>query len=185
MAEAIVLQRAPRPALPALGAGLALEFAAPAARFVFRGDAAAARTAGEAFGVALPTIPLRATQATQRVAIWLGPDEWFLIGDGEAPEPIAAAIEAALDGVPHALVDVSHRQVGLAATGADAARVLSAGCPLDLRLKSFPVGFATRTLFDKADIVLWRRAETAFRVEVNRSFSPWLAEAMIEASRGV
>ena len=73
----------------------------------------------------------------------------------------------------------------LAATGADAARVLSAGCPLDLRLKSFPVGLATRTLFDKADIVLWRRAETDFRVEVNRSFAPWLAEAMIEAARGV
>jgi len=95
---------------------------------------------------------------------------------------IAMAIEDELEGVPHSLVDVSHRQVGLKILGATAARALSAGCPLDLRLKSFPVGMATRTLFDRAEIVLWRKAETEFRVEVARSFSPWFAAALAEAA---
>ncbi|HKN29399.1 MAG TPA: sarcosine oxidase subunit gamma family protein [Roseiarcus sp.] len=55
--------------------------------------------------------------------------------------------------------------------------------PLDLRTSAFPIGTATRTIFDKAEIVLWRRAETAFRVEVWRSFAPYLVAALTEAAR--
>ena len=51
-------------------------------------------------------------------------------------------------------------------------------------LKAFPVGFATRTLFDKAEIVLWRRAEATFHIEVWRSFAPYLAASLAEAARG-
>ena len=65
-----------------------------------------------------------------------------------------------------------------------AARILNAGCPLDLDLHAFPVGFATRTLFDKIEIVLWRRAETTFHVEVWRSFAPFVAASLAEAARG-
>jgi sarcosine oxidase subunit gamma len=74
--------------------------------------------------------------------------------------------------------------VGLIAEGPAAARVLNAGCPLDLDLKAFPVGFAARTAFDKVEIVLWRRAETTFHVEVWRSFAPHLAASLAEAARG-
>jgi sarcosine oxidase, subunit gamma len=89
-----------------------------------------------------------------------------------------------LDGTAHSLVDVSHRQIGLVASGPAVARTLNAGCPLDLGLKAFPIGMATRTLFDKAEIVLWRRAGTTFHVEVWRSFAPWLAASLAEAARG-
>jgi sarcosine oxidase, subunit gamma len=114
----------------------------------------------------------------------LGPDEWLLIAEGVDPEMMAAAIEAASGTTPHSLVDVSHRQVGLDIGGALAARALSAGCPLDLRLSAFPLGMASRTIFDKAEIVLWRRDETAFRVEVWRSFAAHLVASLIEAVRG-
>jgi sarcosine oxidase subunit gamma len=93
-------------------------------------------------------------------------------------------LESVLEGTAHSLVDVSHRQIGLIASGPAAARVLNAGCPLDLGLKAFPVGFATRTLFDKVEIVLWRRAAVTFHVEVWRSFAPWLAASLAEAARG-
>ncbi len=43
---------------------------------------------------------------------------------------------------------------------------------------------ATRTIFDKAEIVLWRRAATTFHVEVWRSFAPYLAASLAEAARG-
>jgi sarcosine oxidase, subunit gamma len=89
-----------------------------------------------------------------------------------------------LEGTAHSLVDVSHRQIGLVASGPGAARVLNAGCPLDLDLKAFPVGFATRTLFYKVEIVLWRRAETTFHVDVWRSFAPHLVGSLAEAARG-
>ena len=166
------------------GERFALADMAPASRFVFRGGERARAACSAAFGADLPGALGAASLSGERAALWLGPDEWFLLAEGESAETVAAAIEAGLENVPHALVDVSHRQVALAVTGADAARALSAGCPLDLRPKSFPVGFATRTLFDKVDIVLWRRGETEFWIEVWRSFSPWLAAALAEAARG-
>ena len=97
---------------------------------------------------------------------------------------MAAEIEAALRTTPHSLVDVSHRQVGLDVRGAIAARALSAGCPLDLRISAFPIGMATRTMFDKAEIVLWRREDSAFQVEVWRSFAPYLVASLTEAAKG-
>ncbi len=166
------------------GPRFAIMDAPPADRFVFRGGEAAREACSVAFGAELPARLGAVGRFGEQAAIWLGPDEWLLIAEGGSVETLAAALEAGLAGAPHSLVDVSHRQVGLIVTGAVAARVLNAGCPLDLRLKSFPVGMATRTLFDRAEIVLWRLAEAEFRVEVARSFSPWLAAALTEAARG-
>ena len=170
-------------ALPS-GPRFAIRDAAPADRFVVRGGEAARMASSKAFGAELPARLGPAGRSGERAALWLGPDEWLLIAEGGSVEMLAAALDAGLAGAPHSLVDVSHRQVGLIVSGADAGRALNAGCPLDLRLKNFPVGMATRTLFDKAEIVLWRLSETEFRVEVARSFSPWLAAALTEAASG-
>ena len=126
----------------------------------------------------------RRARAPGRAALWLGPDEWLMIADGADPAPLGETLESVLDGTAHSLVDVSHRQIGLIASGPAAARVLNAGCPLDLDLAAFPLGMATRTLYDKAEIVLWRRAETRFHVEVWRSFAPHVAASLGEAAKG-
>lgn len=170
-------------ALPS-GPRFTLSEAPPAARFILRGAEAARVACGMAFGAEPPSRLGRAGEGAGRAALWLGPDEWLLIADSADVTAIGDVMESALEGTAHSLVDVSHRQIGLVARGPAAARVLNAGCPLDLDLKAFPVGFATRTLFDKAEIVLWRRAEAAFHVEVWRSFAPYLAASLIEAARG-
>jgi sarcosine oxidase subunit gamma len=154
-----------------------------AARFVFRGGESARVACAAAFGAELPTRLGPAGEAEARASLWLGPDEWLLIAEGADPAPLGAELTAALARTPASLVDVSHRQIGLIATGKRAARALSAGCPLDLHPTAFPPGMATRTLFDKAEIVLWRRG-AAFHLEVWRSFAPWLAASLIEAARG-
>jgi sarcosine oxidase, subunit gamma len=41
----------------------------------------------------------------------------------------------------------------------------------------------TRTVFGKAEIVLWRPAEQSFRLEVWRSFSPYVAHLLHEVAR--
>ena len=107
-----------------------------------------------------------------------------MIADGADPAPLGDTLESVLDGTAHSLVDVSHRQIGLFAAGPAAARALNAGCPLDLDLAAFPLGMATRTLYDKAEIVLWRRAERKFHIEVWRSFAPHVAASLAEAARG-
>ncbi len=156
----------------------------PATRFVFRGAEQARSACSKAFSADLPGRLGPAEVGDERAAIWLGPDEWLLIAEDVDQETMAAELEAALETTPHSLVDVSHRQVGLDVRGAHAARALSAGCPLDLRASAFPIGMATRTIFDKAEIVLWRREDSAFRVEVWRSFAPYLVAALIEAAKG-
>ncbi|MDE3176138.1 MAG: sarcosine oxidase subunit gamma family protein [Pseudomonadota bacterium] len=162
-------------------AGVELTAASAATRLLLRGADAVAK-AGEAFGVAIPTIPCRSNAVGDRAALWLGPDEWLLI----APEAESAAriakLEAALGDVHHSLVDISHRQTALTVEGKGAERLLNAGVPLDLSLAAFPVGAVTRTIFEKTEIILWRQQSESFRVEVWRSFAPYV-RALLEAAR--
>ena len=149
--------------------------AAPATRFIFRGPPEAARLCGEAFGCILPIEACRAKHAEGRAALWLGPDEWLLLApETVSPPGLVSRIEAAVGAVPHSLVDVSHRQIGVEVTGHGAAALINAGCPLDLDLRAFPVDMSTRTVLAKADITLWRQAEETFRIEVARSFAPYV-----------
>ena len=161
----------------------ALAEAPAAARFIFRGGEAARAACSAAFGAELPMRLGPAGEAGARMGLWLGPDEWLLIAEGAESARLGGGLVARLAATPASLVDVSHRQIGLIVSGAQAARALSAGCPLDLDRSAFPPGMATRTLFDKAEVVLWRRSE-AFHVEVGRSFAPWLVASLIEAARG-
>jgi sarcosine oxidase subunit gamma len=143
---------------------LLLEPAADMARLALRGDASAL---GAAFSLALPTQPCRAAQADGRSALWLGPDEWLLLA---APGTLDA--DTAVPGA--SVVDIGHRQVGLVLEGPGAVDALAAGCPLDLHPTAFPVGMCTRTVFGKAEIVLWRQGTERFHVEAWRSFAAYV-----------
>lgn len=156
--------------------GVTLEAAAPRTRFILRGEAGA-DAAGQAFGTALPRQPNRASTAGERAALWLGPDEWLLLGP-ERDGALRGTLEQALVGVPHALVDVSHRQTAILVSGPGAADTLNAAVPLDLAETAFPVGMATRTIFEKAEIVLWRTGAEQFHIEMWRSFAPYVWELL-------
>ena len=162
----------------------AIRTGSPAARFIFQGGPAAREAASRGFGVALPTVACRAGMAGERAALWLGPDEWLLLalpGEGDA---VSAALEDALAGQAHSLVDVTHRQVALSVTGPEARDLLASGCPLDLAHESYPVGMCTRTLFAKAEVVLWRRSAEEYHLETGRSFSGYVLGWLREAQRG-
>lgn len=167
-------------AIPAIH--VSLTPAAPSARFVLR-SADATAAVGAAFGVAIPARPLASATAGNRSALWLGPDEWLLLAPAAQTAALYQTLTAALDGIAGALVDISHRQTALLIEGAKAAAVLNAGVPLDLSLAAFPVGMVTRTIFEKAEIVLWRTGPKAFRVEVWRSFAPYVLALLQAADR--
>ena len=158
--------------------------AAPAsARFILRGDAGVVKVASAAFGLALPP-RLAAIEAGARAALWLGPDEWLLMGSEAEAETIRADLDDALSALAHSLVDVSHRQTGFVLSGQRAARILSAGCPLDFRAAAFPAGRVARTLMAKAEVVLWRQDRQRYHLEVWRSFAPYVTTYLAEAARG-
>jgi sarcosine oxidase subunit gamma len=80
--------------------------------------------------------------------------------------------------MPHSLVELSHAQTAFELSGARAAAALNIGCPLDLDPSSFPIDMCTRTVFAKAQIVLWRTGPEMFRVETARSFAPYVTKIL-------
>jgi sarcosine oxidase subunit gamma len=156
---------------------------APAMRYVLRGGPQVMAAAGRALGLEISTVPCRAAGTGAVAALWLGPDEQLLLAP-EGNDP-AGALEPALRELPHALVDVSHRQTALEISGPHATALLNTGCPLDLDPSSFPVGMCTRTVFAKAEIVLWRTSEEVFHLEVWRSFAAYVSGLLAEAAREI
>jgi sarcosine oxidase subunit gamma len=164
-----------------------------ASRFAFFADAAARAAMLPVWGVAFSEDACRANAHATRATLWLGPDEYLLLdlAPGEPEAATLSALERTLVAIPHALVDISHRQFALQVSGLHAATILSGACPLDLDLSEFPVGMCTRTVLAKADIVLWRTQEHAFHLEVWRSFAGYVSGVLHEiaaefypASRG-
>ena len=152
-------------------------------RFVFRGDAQARLAVGTALGAPLPAVTGRAFAQGPCAALSLGPDEHlFIVAESEVTT-FLAELDSALAGLPHSLVDVSHRQVSLELHGAYAEWLLAAACPLPLDVEAFPVDACTRTLFAKAEIVLWRTGLDAFRIEVARSYCRYVVDRLGEVAR--
>jgi sarcosine oxidase, subunit gamma len=157
-------------------------------RFIFQGNAEARAAASTAWGVPFSEQACRAMRAGERATLWLGPEEYLLWDGASGTDPAAAAaaaasaigIHQALSGLPHSLVDISQRQIALALSRPHAANILSGACPLDLSIAQFPVGACTRTVFAKADIVLWRTAPDTFQLEVWRSFTAYVSDLLRE-----
>ncbi|HUX72558.1 MAG TPA: sarcosine oxidase subunit gamma family protein [Steroidobacteraceae bacterium] len=152
----------------------------PAARWILQGAGEARAAAARAFGVALTEEPCRARVHGERASLWLAPEEYLLLAPAADAAAVGGALAAALRPIAHSLVDVGHRQVGIEIHGPQAARILNGACPLDFDAAAFPCGACTRTAFAKADIVLWRTRADAFRLEVARSFSAYVAALLAE-----
>lgn len=159
--------------------------APPAIRISLRAGPGEVAALSGAIGLDLPQTPKTAVVGADgmRAVLWLGPDEWLLIDDGENGEAADILARLAATGVLHSAVDVSHRNTAIVVTGEGAAGVLSAGCPQDLSLQAFPVNACSRTVLGKIEIVLWRMADDMFRVECWRSFSDYAFTFLAEAAR--
>jgi sarcosine oxidase, subunit gamma len=139
----------------------------------------------EAAGFVLDLIINRCQSGSGRTAMRLGPDEWLLCASDPEASAILPAVEAALAGVAHSLVDVSQGYVAFSVTGPGAADTINAGCPLDLWPSVFRAGHATRTLLGKAEIILARPGGAqGFELLCARSFAPYVRDFLLEAARG-
>lgn len=150
----------------------------PMGRFSLRLQATAVPPPLSALGLSLPLQACRAAQSQTAAALWLGPGEWLLLIAPERAVAVEAALRAELAAEAFSLVEISHRQTSISLSGPRAAQRLNAGCPLDLDPASFPPGMCTRTVFAKAEIVLWRTGVEEFHIEVWRSFAPYLWELL-------
>ncbi|MBY8823416.1 sarcosine oxidase, gamma subunit [Sphingomonas colocasiae] len=129
--------------------------------------------ASDLLGLDLPRSAYGTASHADRHALWLGPDEWLIL----APEPFAATADV-WAAIGASFVEVSDRQVALQLSGAGADTCLAGGCPLDLALPAFPIGACARTVFHKAEIIVWRTGSSRFQVEIGRSFAPYVTRLL-------
>lgn len=167
-------------ALPKARSRFVATDAGPRRRFVLRSNSDQAASVGAVFGVMPGHQACRAVVTGDRAALWLGPDEWLLIAPDNAAISVADLQAAAGAG---AVVDVSHRNAALTLSGARVAEVLNSANPLDLSLEAFPVGMCTRTIFAKAEVVLWRTGVGEFHLELWRSFAGYVVGQLAEGAR--
>ena len=156
----------PVPAGPLASEGVMVALAPAATLFSLRGSASDLAPFTK---VALPARIGDACEQDGELAVMLGPDEWLLIG----------SVSGDSAGQPVSITEISERQVGFEVTGPRAAELLMSGCPLDL--ERMAVGRGTRTIYETVEIVVVKRAPESFRVEVWRSFAPWLWAALAQA----
>lgn len=127
-----------------------------------------------ALGLDLPEKIGGLVTAGQRGALCLGPDEWMLdCAEGDRP-----ALPA---GLPHALVEVTDREVTWRISGPRAAELLSIGIARDLAALS--PGKGCRTAFGSVQAVLLREGEDSFTLSVWRSFASHVAELLAIGQR--
>lgn len=151
----------------------------PCARWSLRLPPVSVAAGGIVAGFRLDLPINRGARDEERLCARLGPDEWLLC----APLDAVPGFDA-LEGMHHSLVDVSHRYAGFRVEGQAAHLALAAGCPLDLDAEAFAAGAVTRTLFGKAEIVLWRLTDApSFRVECARSYAAYVERFLQEAAR--
>ena len=131
-------------------------------------------------GAALP-LPLEpntvAELAPDRRALWLGPDEWLVIG----PPGSEAAIEEELRPFG-SVVDVSANRTAIELRGPGARAVLETGCALDLHPRAFGPGRCAQTLVARAQVILEQLDDVpTYRLLVRGSFAGYLATWLLGA----
>ncbi len=185
MAETAIIERTEASAFAGLflpaSDGIARVSEAPAmTRLSLRVREDGRESLASALGIDLASRINTAAETGGRTALRLGPDEWLILAEVDAARALANDAARMDRAVPHAVVEISARNAGLVLEGPAVEDVLSAGCPLPLDIARFPVDRATRTLFAKAEIVLWRRAPDRFHVEIARSFVPYVVGLLAE-----
>jgi len=148
-------------------------------RISLRAEEKAIAGLGKAIGFTLPKKPGQTVTNGDTSALWIGPDEWFIISaDGIGLEDKLNKVKTGL----YSAVSINHRNTAITVSGPNAATALNAGCPRDLSLEAFPVGTCSRTIMGKAEIILWRTEENTFHVECWRSFSDYVWKHLVDAA---
>ena len=142
------------------------------------------RGSGEAFfaacekalGVRPPSAANTVATAGDRSILWLGPDEWLVVGS-TLPD-----LKKALAGIHSAVVDVTSSRKVLRVTGERAEEIMAKAATLDFSLAAFPAGTCAQTNIARTQGIIERRAAQEFLIYVRSSFAAYLAAWLEDAS---
>lgn len=145
---------------------------------------AAADAVGLVLGLSLPLEPNTVVRAGELTVLWLGPDEWLVVGPPDTQRDVEQRIRAAAGDEHVAVTDVSAQRTTLLVSGAHARELLAHGCPLDLHPRAFGPGRCAQTTLARAQVVLVARDEpgAGFWVLVRSSFAGYLTDWLLDAA---
>jgi len=126
----------------------------------------------------LPLEPNTVTEDGSHEVLWLGPDEWLVLGEPHTGAQIVEALERALAGEHRSVIDVSANRVAVELGGTGRIAVLATGCGLDLHPRSWRGGMCAQTLFAKTHVILQERLN-ATRMLVRPSFADYLVDRLL------
>jgi sarcosine oxidase subunit gamma len=144
----------------------------------------AAESVGLALGLQLPLDPNTVVHAGNVTAVWLGPDEWLVVGRPGTERDLEGRIRAAAGDEPVSVTDVSAQRTTLLVAGPRARDLLAHGCSLDLHPRAFGPGRCAQTTLGRTQVVLVARDEprAGFWVLVRSSFAGYLADWLLDAA---
>ncbi|MCR3720153.1 MULTISPECIES: sarcosine oxidase subunit gamma [Prauserella salsuginis group] len=144
----------------------------------------AAERIGTAVGTMLPNQPGQVARTEQLQILWMGPDEWLLVGPEGSAERIQATLTEALGEEHGSVVDVSGNRTIVEVTGPKSRELLAKGCALDLHRRSFASDQCAQTLLARAGVVLLCRdtERPSFWIFVRASFARYLADWLADAA---
>jgi sarcosine oxidase subunit gamma len=132
----------------------------------------------------LPDEPNTAWEDGPRAALWLGPDQWLVLGPpGKGPE-IVEELARSLDGLHRSVVDVTAARLAIEVGGPGRFELLAAGCPLDLHPRTWGTGRCAQTLLARVPVILHERRETT-GILVRSSFADHLVAVLIDTAEGL
>jgi sarcosine oxidase subunit gamma len=120
-------------------------------------------------GGPLPVVPGSVVDAGDRHILWLGPDEWLVVGpDGDR------RLLALLQEPGASVVDVSANRTTIEVRSRE---LLEHGCTLDLHPRAFHAGRCAQTTIARTQVILWQTADDpVYRLLVRGSFATYLAD---------
>ncbi|MEV1287675.1 sarcosine oxidase subunit gamma family protein [Micromonospora sp. NPDC049679] len=138
-------------------------------------------------GMPLPTGAEASASSGPLTALWLGPDEWLVLGPAGTEGALESRLRSAVGDEHASVVDVSAQRTTLRVAGPRTRDLLALGCALDLHPRSFGTGNCAQTTLAKAQVVLVGREPddgegSAFWILVRASFATYLVEWLIDAS---
>lgn len=144
-----------------------------------------AQAVESSLGVTLPTAVGEVTgDADGLHVIWMSPDEFLAVDASRRQRPgETIAAEAALEGLPGQVVDLSANRTILVLEGTEARSVLEKTCRADLHPRAFAVGSAILTQVGQVPVILHRTAEHTYRLFPRASFAEHLVRWLLDGMR--
>ena len=125
----------------------------------------------------LPVGPNTAEIVDDVDALWLGPDEWLLVGPPDAAADITSELETVLSEVNRSIVDVSANRVAIDLVG-DRLHLLSHVCPIDLEPPAWIEGRCAQTLVGRGQALLHERPGST-RLFARPSFAGYVVDLLL------